>query len=204
MILFGNNKGLTKSIEKGDFHCPNCDSVQSFDLKSVRRYVTLYEIPVIPREQLGEYVECLVCLDTYKPIILEPKVNLSQKEFKAEYHAAIKEVMIRMMIADGEVKNAEVKMMQTIYEKVTKNTIQADQLRRDIIQVKSSTDNLSTSLLRLQGNLNDLGKEFVIRAAFYVAMADGDFGESEQEYLGNIGNDLGMTPAHFQGVIATA
>lgn len=61
MILFGNKQGLAKSIRKGDFHCPNCESLQNFDMKSVRRYVTLYQIPVIPLEQLGDYVECLAC-----------------------------------------------------------------------------------------------------------------------------------------------
>lgn len=204
MILFGNNKGLAKSIRKGDFHCPNCDSTQNFDMKRVRRYVTFYQVPIVPLEQLGDYVECLACRDTYKPKVLESQVNLDPAEFEAEYHAAIKEVMIRMVLADGKIKDAEVEMLQTIYQKVTRKNIDGEELKKEILKVENSTDNLTASLLRLQGNLNDEGKEFVIQAAFYVAMADGIFGDAEQEYLGNIGSDLGMTPAHFQGVIGTA
>jgi tellurite resistance protein len=44
----------------------------------------------------------------------------------------------------------------------------------------------------------------VIKAALYVALADGEFQEEEKEMLAKIGNDLGMTPAHIQGVVSSA
>ena len=204
MILFGKNKGVTSQISKGDFHCPTCDSSQNYNLKRVRRFVTLYQVPVIPLEQLGDYVECLSCRDTYKPKVLESTVDLSPKQFQAEYHAAIKEVMIRMLLSDGRNKSSEIEMLKNIYLKVTRKNIDSEELAQDIARVKNSTESMSKSLIRLQGNLNDEGKELVIQAAFYVAMADGDFQEEEQEFLAGIAMDLGMTPAHFQGVIGTA
>jgi tellurite resistance protein len=204
MILFGKNKGFASSLKKGDFHCPNCESNQSFELKRVRKFFTLYHVPIIPLAQLGDYVECLACRDTYKPKVLDPGVDLSKEEFEAEYHPAIKEVMIRMLLADRKIRESEVEMIQTIYEKITRKSISKEVIKLEVHRIESTSDTLKDSLLRLQGNLNDEGKELVIQAAFYVAMADEDFHEHEQEYLSNIGTDLGMTPAHFQGVISTA
>ncbi len=203
MILFGK-KGLAKSLTKGDFHCPNCDSSQTFDHKSVRSFVTLYQVPIIPLSQLGDYVECMACKDTYKPRVLDSDIDLNQNEFKAEYHAALKEVMIRMLLIDGHIRETELEMIQMIYQRVTQQTIDIDLLKQEVKKLGAREQNLSKILFRLQGNLNDEGKEMVLRAAFYVAMADGEFDEPEQELLANIGSDLGMTSAHFQGVISTA
>lgn len=65
MIIFGT-RGITTTPEKGDFHCPSCDATQKYGLKRVRRFFTLYFIPLIPLNKLGEYVECVTCKDTYK------------------------------------------------------------------------------------------------------------------------------------------
>ena len=203
MILFGK-KGLATSLKKGDFNCPNCNSAQMFEHKSVRSFVTLYQVPIIPLSQLGDYVECMGCKDTYKPRVLDAEIDLSHKEFQAEYHSAIKNVMIRMLLVDGRIRESELEMIQMIYQRVTRDTIDIAILKQEVTSLNSDEKNLSETLFRLQGNLNDEGKEMVLRAAFYVAMADGDFEEKEQEFLGKIGSDLGMTPAHFQGVISTA
>lgn len=204
MILFSKKKGVTTSIKQGDFYCPNCDASQHFKMKRVRRYLSFYQIPLIPMEALGEYVECLACLDTYKPKVLEQRVELSPQEFQAEYHNAIKEIMIRILIADGRVDMNELDMLQNIYQRITRKTLEQDELEAEIVRLKNSQTTLEDALVRLQGNLNDHGKELVIRAAFYVAMSDGNFHENEQEFLAGVAENLGMTPAHFQGVISTA
>ena len=203
MILFGK-KGLATSLKKGDFHCPNCDSSQTFEHKSVRSFVTFYQVPIIPLSQLGDYVECMSCKDTYQSRVLDSDINLNHKEFEAEYHAALKEVMIRMLLVDGHIRESELEMIQMVYQRVTKQAIDMAVLKQEVKKLGVRELNLSEILFRLQGNLNDEGKEMVVRAAFYVAMADGEFDEPEQEFLANIGSDLGMTPAHFQGVISTA
>ena len=203
MILFGK-KGLATSLKKGDFHCPNCATSQGFEHKSVRSFITLYQVPIIPLSQLGDYVECMGCKDTYKPRVLDAEVDLSHDEFQAEYHAAIKIVMIKMLLIDGRTLNSELEMIQMVYQRITRDTIDIQTIKQEVDSLKNNNQNLSDILFRLQGNLNDEGKEMVLRAAFYVAMADGDFEEKEQEFLGKIGSDLGMTPAHFQGVISTA
>ena len=70
MIIMGT-RGVTMTPQKGDFYCPTCCETQPYHHKRVRRFFTLYFIPVIPLDVLGEYVECQTCMDTYKTAVLE-------------------------------------------------------------------------------------------------------------------------------------
>lgn len=203
MIIFGT-RGITTTPEKGDFHCPSCNSAEKYKLKRVRRFFTLYFIPLIPLDKLGEYVECTTCNDTYKPTVLSYDPVANAQAIEAEYHAAIKKVMIHVLLADGVIDDAEVKTAMDIYYKVSGKKIFLTSFREEIKSVENSNEDLSALLENLQGCLNDGGKERVITSALYVALADGKFQQEEKDLINKIGNDLGMTPAHVQGVISSA
>ncbi len=70
MIIWGS-KGKTKTIGTGTFYCPNCRSTRQFKHEKVGKYFTLYFIPLFQTEKLGEYIECQVCLMTFKPEVLQ-------------------------------------------------------------------------------------------------------------------------------------
>jgi len=201
MIIFGT-RGITTTPEKGEFDCPTCKATRPYGLKRVRRFFTLYFIPLIPLDKLGEYVECGSCKDTYKPIVLQNVGIDYGNNFEAEYFSAIKKVMIHMLLADGIIDVSEIDEAMNIYLKITDKDIDEDQFRAEIDDIKRSKEPMGTLLTRLQGSLNSEGKEMVIRAALAVAMADGEFQEEEQVLITEIAQDLGMTPAHLKGVMA--
>jgi hypothetical protein len=68
-IIWGS-RGLTSTVENGDFHCPRCDQQQEYALKQVRPWFTLYFIPIFPVGGAEKYVECLGCGNTYKDEVL--------------------------------------------------------------------------------------------------------------------------------------
>jgi len=68
-IIFGT-KGVTSRIQEGQFHCPNCNSSQPYRHNKVRRFFTLYFIPLIPLGTIGEHVECETCKTIYNPNVL--------------------------------------------------------------------------------------------------------------------------------------
>ncbi len=59
------------------------------------------------------------------------------------------------------------------------------------------------ALAEMAGNLNENGKEMVVKAAFMVAAADGEFQDEEKELIGSIGEALEMSPAHMNGIITS-
>ena len=131
MIIFGT-RAVTTKPDRGDFYCPTCNSKQEYVLKHVRKFFTLYFIPVIPLNKLGQYVECFSCSDTYKLNILDYDPEKTSRAVEAEYHSAIKKVMIYMLLADGVIDNSEIRTTQDIYQNITGKNLSKGNVQREI------------------------------------------------------------------------
>jgi hypothetical protein len=75
-IIFGF-RGITYSKERGTFDCPYCREQTSYVRKRIRRFFTLFFIPLIPLDLLLEYVECQRCCHTCRPEVLSLKAELA-------------------------------------------------------------------------------------------------------------------------------
>lgn len=199
MIIFGT-RGVTMNHEKGNFDCPGCGQA-AYAHKRVRRFFTLYFIPVIPLDLLGEYVECSSCKETYKPEVLSYDRSGANAEFEAEFHNATRAVMVMMMLADGIIDDDEVTTISKVYEAMTGKPLEEAAVRRQAAELQGR--DVLEVMRALAGTLNDNGKETVLRAAFMVAAADGNIADEEVQLLGEIGNTLDMSKAHLKGVLQT-
>lgn len=74
-ILFGF-RGITYGKGKGTFQCPYCEEQTSYERKRVRRFFTLFFIPLIPLDLLLEYVECRRCYHNFRPEALSLPADL--------------------------------------------------------------------------------------------------------------------------------
>lgn len=200
MIIFGT-RGVTTTPASGSFFCPSCNNQTGYKHKRVRRFFTLYFIPVIPLDQLGEYIECQRCRNTYQMRVLDYNPQVSTAKLEAEFHQAVKRVMVQMMLADGVVDDQEVQTIREIYSKVARTDMSENDVQAEIEKAKADGRTIEQYLSGLAGNLNDAGKELVVQAAFFVAAADGVFQDEEKELLTAIGKALYMTPAHLRGVL---
>lgn len=207
LIIYGT-RGVTSTVASGDFHCPGCDQRRPYVHKRVRRFFTLYWIPLIPLDVLGEYVECQHCTDTYRPRVLTlGRGSLgeggdgSAGTMKAEFHVALKRVMVLMMLADGRIDDEEVETIRVVYGKLTSTDITKDDVLREVEATKADGLGLRPYLASAIGTLNDAGKETVVRAAYFVAAADGNVSAEETNLLAELAGALEMSPTHFKTVI---
>jgi tellurite resistance protein len=200
LIIFGT-RGVTYTAGSGDFHCPSCDAKRAYVHKRCRRFFTLYFIPIIPLDVLGEYVECQECKDTYKPEVLSYDPTQGRKEFEAEFQAAVKRVMVLMMLADGRIDEEEIETIRLVYGKLASREIERAEIDREVDVAKKEGRSLRQYLSSVVGNLNDPGKEMVVKTAFFVAAADGKITEEETALMAELAAALEMTPAHFKGVV---
>jgi len=69
-VIIWGSRGKERTIARGQFFCPSCQAMRTFQHREVGRYFTLYFIPLFQTSKLGEYVECNVCLTTFKPEVL--------------------------------------------------------------------------------------------------------------------------------------
>ena len=200
-IIFGT-RGVTSTKERGEFHCPQCNVQCYYVHKSVRRFFTLYFIPLIPLDRLGEYVECTRCQRTFTEAVLNYDPNEGARQVEALFMVAMKQVMIAMLLADGVIDDQEVTELQTTYEDLSGAPITEQDLREEIAVIQQEGSSAIQMCQHLAGGLNDKGKEMVVTAAFQIAMADGRFDESEQQLIQEIGGALDLSPAHFRGIMA--
>ncbi len=202
MIIFGT-RGITTTPERGTFNCPQCASPQPYNFKRVRRFFTLYFIPVIPLDKLGEYIECPSCQGTYDVEILNYDPSQEGLQIEAFFFIAVKQVMIAMLLADGIIDDGEVKMLQSVYLDLTGTEIPEEELREEIAVIQASGSSALQLIQELSPQLNDPGKETVMRAAYAIANADGRIDDTESTLLAEIGDGLGFTTAHMQGLLSS-
>lgn len=200
MILFGT-RGITTTPEKGTFYCPQCASTQPYNFKRVRRFFTLYFIPLIPLDRLGEYIECPTCQGTFDKTILDYDPASEALKIEAFFFLAVKQVMIGMLLADGEIDDEEVKMLQAHYREITGTELPEDEIREEIAVIHAGGSSAIEMVQGVAPQLNDSGKETVIRAAYAIAAADGTIDPSEQALLAQVGTALGLSTAHMAGIL---
>lgn len=58
-------------LERGRFFCPSCASTQPYHLVRIRRFFTLYFVPLFPTSTLAEYAACRGCERSFDPQILD-------------------------------------------------------------------------------------------------------------------------------------
>lgn len=203
MIIFGV-RGVTSNRGKGSFYCPTCGSSQAYKHKRVRRFFTLYFIPLIPLGVLGEYVECQSCEGTFDPRVLEYDPAAERQEFEAEFHTAARRVMLHLVVADGDIADEELGAVAEIFRKLTGSAADIAELRSEARSFANESTTMQDCVSGLAGRLNDHGKEMVLTAAFLVGGSDGELKESEASRLIELGKALGMTEAHVRGTLSAA
>jgi tellurite resistance protein len=199
IIIYGT-RGMTSTGGMGKFHCPGCGE-SAYRHQKVRRWFTLFFIPLIPLDLAGEYIECGKCYGTYELEVLSYDPAAEQAKFEAAFHVAIRQTMVKMCLADGVVDPEEVVAIREIYSKIAGIELSEDDVREEIAEAMTDTRTVQQYLQAGIGMFNLHAKELILKAAFFVAAADGQFQEEEQKLLHNIGAALQMTKTQYQTTI---
>ena len=204
-IIFGT-RGITSTKGQGRFTCPGCGPNSSYELKSVRRFFTLYFIPLIPLDSLGEYIECNHCQATFNENVLSYRPTLTsgsnENQLQMRFMIAMKQVMIGMLLADGTVRDSEVKELQNIFGELADVQITLKDLHEEIGAIKLQNVNCLEMMASIAPSLNDGGKEKVVRAAYRIAMADNVFADQESEYLCDLSAALDISQSHLRDIMS--
>jgi len=195
MIIWGW-RVRKKTIGTGVFFCPGEGGDRKYEHKQARRWFTIFFIPLIPLKELGDFVECTSCENTYYPDVLKGKTASEIEDIST---IAIRHVAVSMALADGTVDPRERDAAVTVVQRFASHPYDLDDLDSDLssLQVSALSDNLE----ELSAVLNEHGKENVLTAAVFLAGADGHVDRSEIEVARQIGKALTMSSAHIEGTI---
>ncbi|TXE12357.1 TerB family tellurite resistance protein [Algoriphagus aquimarinus] len=197
MIIYGT-KGVTITTKKGQFLCPNCNRVNKYRHKKVKRFFHLYWVPIIPLNTEMEFVECSVCSATYETEVLDYKINFNDGGIQSIFEQAIQKAMIQILLADGEINTDELKMVHLIINRFSYNDISLADLDSVVRKLEVNQEPISKYLTAIAPLLNDREKEGILNCGLNVASSDGKVDDNELSVILEIANSLGVSQTRLK------
>ena len=126
----------------------------------------------------------------------------SKHQIETDFFEAVRSAMLRVMIVDGSIEDAEIEAAVNIYTEMTGLVVTPEQMRADAALAQSGGVELEAALATVGPHLNVNGRGMVVKAALLVALADGDFAPQEQQLVHGISRVIGLTDDEFRQVLA--
>ena len=188
LILFGARTRVSKSREEDILKnsCPGCGS--NLVLSDLKRWFTLYFIPIFPVSHIDTFYKCDKCEQTYKKEIKKMlNQNKKQKEdiqknAKKNFAIALAACMTHMAKADGKISKEE-------KDEIKKVTSNFPEFKEDINKVmqkvnKSKSDDDVFKILRqAQKYLTAEAVMLLIGQLARVLLADGRIDKAEEKLM---------------------
>jgi hypothetical protein len=195
LIIFGL-RVFYRTIAQGTFHCRRCGGDREYRHRAGRRWFTLFFIPVIPLNSVGEHVRCTTCRTRYVTDVLnQPTTAQMQAALPAGMRAAV-----AAMLRSGDPSNpaSRQRAIEVVIGSGARDYDEA-MLNADLMQ---PFEVIRPALNQVGAQLTIQAREWYLADVIRIAMADGPLAESERHAALAIGADLGMTQAQVVGVVA--
>jgi hypothetical protein len=195
LIIFGL-RVFYRTIAQGTFHCRRCGGDRQYRHRAGRRWFTLFFLPVIPLNTVGEHVQCTTCRTRYVTEVLsQPTTAQMQAALPAGMRAAVS-AMLRSGDPAGAVSRQ--RAIEAVIGSGVPNYDEA-MLNADLMQ---PFETIRPALNQVGGQLTIQAREWYLAEVIRIALADGPLSETERQAALAIGLDLGMTQAQVVGVVA--
>ena len=110
--------------------------------------------------------------------------------------------MIVTALADGHADQAELDAVRETYQNLAGAALSGPELEREVTLARQANVKPADYARRFAGNLNEHGKEMVIKAVHSVLVAGGELGDEEHALINDLGAVLNVSGAHLRGILA--
>jgi hypothetical protein len=183
-------------IGTGQFHCPNCGGDREYEHRTARRFFTLFFVPVIPLDKVGEVVQCRTCRVRFDPVVLQRPTSAQLASALPAGMRAAASVVLRAGGASEAASRAAIEAVR----RAGAADYDFPHLHADLNQ---PPDSAAGPLQALAAQLVPEARERYLAEAVRIALADGPLTPAERDGARWIASTLGMSPAHAHGVIST-
>jgi len=195
MIIIWGFRVFYRTVGEGTFHCRKCGGDRQYRHRTGRRFFTLFFIPLIPLNKVGEHVQCTTCKSRYVMDVLSlPTAAQMQTALPLGMRAAAVAVL---RAGDPGSPAARHRAVAAIQGAGAQEYTDAD-LDADAAQPAEDARGAVGQVAR---QLTPDSKEWFLAEIVRVGMADGPLTERERQTVQVIAADLDMTQAQALGVV---
>lgn len=196
LILFGFRirYRTTGSI---DFFCPRCGGDRHGLQRVARRWFTVFWIPIVPLNQVGELVECTTCQTRFEPEVTDQPTTADLTRTVADAVRVLGAMTVRSGDAlDPTMRSAAVGVIRRSVPHYDELTLASDLLAVDPAYAEQYTR-------PLESGLAVTGKERIVADLVTVALAGGTVTPDQRLVIDLAGRGMGLTPAHITGIVSS-
>jgi hypothetical protein len=206
LLIFGL-RVFYRAVGQGVFHCQRCGGDREYRHRSGRRWFTLFFIPVIPLNHVGDHVQCTICGTRYRMDVLSlPTTAQMQEALPAAMRAA---AIVMLRAGGGSSAAARRRAIDAItgagvadYDDVALDAdLSAAAMPAQPGQYQPGQD-LAEPLNRVAIQLAVPAREWFLAEVVRIGLADGMLSDDERHTAREVAAQLGMTPAQARGVIS--
>ena len=199
MIIFGT-RGINRTIGDGNFNCPRCASNQPYTHKAVKRFFTIYFIPLIPMGTAGEFIECNSCAGTFDREIVNYDPVLERKKSIE----SIRRMSVAYLLDANRCKSAELAALSDIVGDLAGEDIESETIANDVRQAQEAGVELLGFVKREAADFSDDGK-WLLMATFrrIVERVNPMLTQFERDRFFEIGKAIGLRKKHVEEFLDT-
>lgn len=196
MLIILGLRVFYRTMAQGMFYCRRCGGDREYRHRAGRRWFTVFFLPVIPLNRVGEHVQCTTCRTRYvTEVLTQPTTARMQAALPAGMRAAVS-----AMLRSGD-PSSPVSRQRAIEAVIGSGVPDYDEatLNADLMQ---PFEVIRPALNQVGTQLTIQAREWYLAEVIRIALADGPLSETERQAALAIGADLGMTQAQVIGVVA--
>jgi hypothetical protein len=200
MIIWGS-RALTSTQATGSFACPECKVQIGYEKKQMRRFFTLYFIPLFPTETLGQWIECTRCHTNYKEAVLQyrlPPTPTERMRLLAKAIAGVGGLAARL---NGGASEQRLAGFTAALREFSDLDVPSDWLRTPGAAPEPAA--ARSALAERAEGLTDAAKEEIFAMIHRVVASPSPLSAAAAAFLEGVGEGLGLTGVHVKGLLVT-
>ena len=201
-MIFIGTINLTRTRERGDFYCPDCESVQSYRLRAKRPWLTLYFIPVVPIGSVELVIQCDDCRSNWDTSVLEVDKESHQQLLDEQVQHEIFRSMILFVLTDGYMNAEEIAPLGNLASKIFSRPIDREELGRLCSRAEQSGVRAGHYVESVFKHWNGDQQRLAIQVMFLAASLRGELGSDRTEVLMGMRERAGLSESEFEALIA--
>ena len=201
MILIGT-RDLTRTVRRGQFHCPGCESQQDYVLRSRRPFLTLYFIPTVPIADAESIVRCAACNQNWDPLALEAAAERMSRE--NEFSEQAFRLAILVVLADDVISPQEIEGLQRVGLRLLGRKIDREELGQLCSSAQSNRIPAKNYALTIREYWNQDQKMRALQAMFLAASAGGNLPDEQSELLASMQHIFQLSQSEYESTIEAA